>query len=211
MRLTANIQEFKTTIVFIHGFRKDSTYWNTSEHGYTLAIESTLAKVANTVLIDLTDEDYMKDITTIADEIYAKIDRHFQKIILVGHSHGCFYCLRLAEKHPIYYNRLLLLDPTLKNPEYHKYLQEKISDNVEEAKLKYFEDLPDGRDLYCTTIIWIHFNVNSETTPSKIEELYKFTNKNSKSRLMAHYNVSHMIHYKIPSVIINSIKELMKV
>jgi len=95
-----------TYIVFIHGFLKKSLYWNITENQNPIQIEESLRKKINTVLIDLDEEDYMKNITDISNEIYSRLKSIMEekninnKIILIGHSHGSFYYLRLAELYP---------------------------------------------------------------------------------------------------------------
>ena len=228
MKLISHLQKFKTTIVFIHGFRKSSLQWNYSETNHPLLIEETLSNIANTILIDLTDEDYLQDITAITEEIYRQLVISLglgpseitnpvinTKIVLVAHSQGSFYCLRLAEMYPTLFSRLLLLDPTLKNRSYHDLLESKLAKNpgdiVERAKLKHFDNLP-GCNLKNSVIVRAHVNISpSSDLMDSIVELDQLTNKNSKSRLVIHYEVSHMIHYKIPHVVIDAVKELSKI
>ena len=210
MHLTINYIKSKTTIIFIHGFLKNSSYWNLTETGHPIEIEAILAKTYNTVLIDLIQQDYIKSISEIANEIYIKLEQLIKtKIILVGHSHGAFYCLRLAELYPVVFSQLILLDPTVKNDNYLNFLKSK-DDIITQAKLKHFDDLPSGNNLKSSIIIRIHINIDS-TLINDIKELDVLVNKNTKSRLIVHYNVTHMIHYKIPHTIIDSIRELIKI
>lgn len=219
MKLIPRLQNFKATIIFIHGFRKNSSQWNYSESGNALLIEETLSKIANTILIDLTDEDYIQDTTTVVEEMYRQLSSLqiiTTKIILVAHSQASFYCLRLSEMYPTIFARLLLLDPSIKNQAYLNLLESKVSKNpgdiVERAKLQHFEDLPTCDHIKNSVIIRVHLNISSPADlMDNIIELNKLTNKNTKSRLVVHYDVSHMIHYRIPHVIIDAIKELAKI
>lgn len=206
MRFTAKLETFRHTLLFIHGFRRNSQSWE---------LEENLSKTNNTLLVDLEEEDYKKSIATVGDEIHTYIlHRQIQSVIIVAHSQGSFYALYLAQKDPRLSHKLLLLDPTLKSTVYLEELQAKAlghsSESVEVAKVRYFEDLPTGLEISPSVIIYIHLNVTSNQDFPKIESLSKLTKKNVKSRLMVHWDVSHMLHLRIPGVILDSIRELIK-
>lgn len=106
------------------------------------------------------------------------------------------------------------MDPTIKTPEYYQELQNRANslpeDSVAIYKFQHYEDIPTGLDLKPSVIIRIHLNINDDIALAKIAYLDRLTNKNIKSRLIIRYDVSHMIHYHIPHVIIDSIKEISK-
>ena len=208
MRLIPRIQAFKATIIFIHGFRKAPQQWNYTETGHPILIEETLAKVANTVLIELNDDDYRRSITAVAEEMYQQLTPIIQtKIIVVTHSQGSFYGLRLAQNYPTVFGRLVLLEQCIKNQAYRDMLTGS-NDDVQRAKLAHFDDLPTCECLKAAIIVRVHLNISSETSTAIIAELSKLTTKNAKSRLVVHYDGSHMIHYKIPHVVIDESRDM---
>lgn len=207
MKFISNIGSYKHTIIFIHGYNKNAINWNISETGKELNIEHAIAKVANTVLISMDSNDYKNSITSNSEQIYLYLHETSlitTKLTCVGHSFGCFNCLRLAELYPNAFERLLLIDPTVKSEPYYAYLKE--TNSVD--KLNYWDDIPDMQHLKNKVIVRVHLNVLEGI--AHLQELSVLTNKNIKSRLMVHYNVGHMIHYKIPEVIFDSIKEIYK-
>lgn len=135
----------------------------------------------------------------------------------MSHSNGSFYSLFLAITWPKVFNRLVLLDPTIKTENYYKHLLEKEKLDINLYKLEQFDQLPDHSKLSCQIIVFIHLNLDTKLLDKdklllfdKIKELGKIVNKNVKSRLCLHVDVSHMIHYKIPGVVINSVREIYK-
>jgi len=197
----------KNTVVFIHGFQKDTYSWNYNSKNKPILIEETLAKSNNTVLIQMNQEDYMMTTTEASNKIYEQLTDYLNtKITLVTHSLGSFYALKLAELYPNTFKKLLLIDPTIKTPEYFEYISSQPLDN---NKLKNYHDLPTGLTLSPKIIVRIHFDYNPDII-HKIPYYNKMTNKNTKSRLILHDNIGHMIHWKIPHVIIDSINEMIK-
>ena len=109
-----------------------------------------------------------------------------------------------------------MLDPTIKSYDYMNYL---IRNKKEEYKIKNFEQYPDVINIPRNVIVRVHLNIipvlehkteENNKTLNKISLIDKMTKQNMKSRLFLHVDVSHMIHYKIPHVIIDSIKEIYK-
>ena len=214
MKLIANFNKFRNTIVFIHGFRKNAYYWNEDEKGKQLLIERYLSKTANTILIQLEEDDYKKSVSEVSAQLCSALKEFAStKITLIAHSHGAFYGLKLAELDPIIFGRLLLIDPSIKTPEYLEYLKSKAQGQseytIEACKVNNFSDLPTGESLTSRIIVRIHLNFTEETA-SRISYYNKLTNKNVKSRLIVHYKIGHMIHWAISQTIIDSIKELIK-
>lgn len=197
-----NIKSAKIkTVVFIHGFRKEATSWNITSTGKLIQIQENIAKNSNTVLIQMTEEDYMLSVTHVVERIKKLLDSR-NDIILVTHSIGSLYAVKLAELYPDIFKKLLLIDPTIKTPKYHAYL-------MNENRLVHYDDLPEGLNLPAKVIVRIHFDYNLESTYN-IPYYNKMTNKNVKSRLILHNNIGHMIHWKIPHVIIDSINEMIR-
>lgn len=214
-------QRYKSTILFIHGFGKNHNDWNETKTGKQILIEKTLNKICNTILVDIEEDDYGKETLLIAEEIFLGIPEILlkTKITVVCHSYGAFYGLNLCEINPDIFGRLVLIDPTVKNDDYFNKLrlaEEKVSDesSVEFCKFKNFDTLPTGFNIKNSVIIRIHLNVDTSKSPEKVFNkmihLEKLTKKNTKSRLIVHCNVSHMLHYIIGPTIINSIKEIYK-
>lgn len=211
MKFIPKLGKFKNTIVFIHGFRKDTSSWNYDSKGKALLVEETLSQVSNTILIQLEEEDYLFPVSYVSEKIYTSLfDFLNTKITLVTHSNGSFYALKLAENYPNIFNKLFLIDPTIKTPEYLEYLKNFPEDLVECSQVVNFEDLPTGINFQPKVIVRIHFDYDEDYT-SIIPYYNRLTNKNTKSRLILHYGIGHMIHWKIPHVIIDSIKELIKI
>jgi hypothetical protein len=116
----------------------------------------------------------------------------------------------LAQLDPNRFCRLLLIDPTLKSIEYRKQLLEKVfadsTDVVSQRKLENFDSLPTS--VPNKVVVRIHFNYTEQTSVDRIRQLHDLVKNNVKSRLIAHCDASHMIHYKIPHLIVDSIHEL---
>lgn len=202
--------KFKNTVVFISGFRKDSSSWNYDSKNKPLLIEETLSKVANTVLIEFTDDDYKLPVSQVSQKIHERLQEFSStNIVLVAHSIGSFYALKLTKIDPHLFHKVLLIDPTIKTPKYLQYLKFFPGDPVKEQQVINFDDLPDVNNLSTKTIIRIHFDYNEDML-SDIPYYHKLTNKNAKSRLIMHYEIGHMIHWNTPGVIIDSIKEFIK-
>lgn len=214
MKLLTKFNKFRNTTVFIHGFRKDISSWNKNDRGTDILIEETLSQVSNTVLIQLDDEDYKKNISETSEQIYDQLNQLLTtKITLVAHSQGSFYAICLSELYPNIFGKLLLIDPTVKRTEYLELLKDAAEglpeDSTERYKVKNFDELPTGETLSPKIIVRIHLNFIEESM-SKISYLNKLTNKNAKSRFIIHYNIGHMIHWVIPHVIMDSIKKIIK-
>jgi len=204
----------KHTIIFIHGLKKHYNSWNVTEKGKEIGLEKTFNQTCNTVLVQIDEEDYLKPINDIAESIYNELQQLlFTKIILVSHSQGSFYCLALAKNYPKIFSRIVMLNPTIKTPAYYNYLTKKKDINI--YRLNHFSELPDHTNLHCQVIFFIHIDIDSTKSDEdklilfdKIIQLNKITNKNVKSKLCVHADVSHMIHYMIPETICNSIKDI---
>ncbi len=100
-----------------------------------------------------------------------------------------------------------MIDPIIKSDLFLSYLKSliasKSSDENTLYKINNFDQLPNH------VIVLIHLNINlNDIINDNIVQMDKLTKQNTKSRLMIHVNVSHMIHYKIPHVVIDSIKNL---
>lgn len=61
---------YKNTVVFIHGFRKEAASWNMTSTGKPIQIQETIAKKNNTILIQMTEDDYNMPVTKVAEQIY---------------------------------------------------------------------------------------------------------------------------------------------
>lgn len=208
-------QDKRKSVIFIHGFGKKYDDWNC---GVTksnkilshLKIEETLSKNHNTVLVQIEDQDYKKSFDEVVTDLHNKIAiLSMTKLTLVAHSYGCLYGLRFAELFQL--DSLLLIEPVIKSAEYHQFLKTKATDkdetSVEYHKLQTFHDIPTGSNIKNSTIVRVHVNSDNGEIPL-LHQLHTWTNKNMKSRIIVHYKASHMIHYTLPHVIIDSIREL---
>ena len=216
MKFIINNNNYKQTIIFIHGFLKNYNDFNVTDHDKKILIEEHFRKKCNTIMVHIEKDDYIQDIS-ITEQIYQTIcnmDLKFKNITLVTHSLGSFNAIYLAEKYPKLFKKLLLIDPTIKSNAYHDYLvdQSKNQDIIVCIKLKNYDLLSNGKNLKSNIVIYI--NVNYDTKINKSNDdmilLHKFVSKNVKSRFILHVNKSHMLHYTNPNVIIDSIDNLNK-
>ena len=126
-----NINSFRTTIIFIHGFMKTHTDFNTTFVGKPIMIESTLRKNHNTIMIQIESDDYLKSIRDIAEIIHKELMNNpsinTTKFVMVAHSYGALYLYHLAETYPATYHKLFLIDPTVKTKCFLSKLLTKIS------------------------------------------------------------------------------------
>ena len=54
MKIIVNDGQFKTTVLFIHGYNKTGLDWNVTEHG------KRIRKSRNTIIVSLDDQDYQR-------------------------------------------------------------------------------------------------------------------------------------------------------
>lgn len=207
MKWNLSSTHFKNTVMYIHGFLKQSSQWNVSETGKYLGIEEHLQKTTNTVLVDVEHSDYSLPITTICEDIYKEIlqSHSLVKVIIVAHSYGAFYAIRLAEMFPSIIKSLILLDPVVKDENYRKYLLDQ-DDDMSKGKLAIYHDLPTGDKLHPRIIIKICLPV-TDSVLTKLDYFHPMTNKNIMSEIVVIPEVDHMIHYHQPQKIIFYIKQ----
>jgi pimeloyl-ACP methyl ester carboxylesterase len=199
----------KTTVVFISGFQKSCTTWNVTERGKEINVEKTISLTYSTLLIEMEDEDYLESVENISLRVNEILENE-EKIILIVHSYAAFYAISLAKMYKNKYNKIILIDPTVKNDDYLNYLYEKEDDIFTRYKIENFSLYPDFNNFPQNVIVYAHLNLDTEDNLNKVFDLDKITKMNVKSKLMVHCNVGHMIHYKIPAVIIESIKDIIK-
>lgn len=220
MKLIVSNSNHKQTIVFIHGFGKNYDDFNTTCHGKKISIEETMKAICNTIRIQIEPDDYCESVPDICSKIFLMLDESIikTKITIVAHSHGCFNAIYLAKQYPNIFNRILLLDPTVKSESYRTQLVQNCRgyDNttIEYHKVKNFDLLPDSK-IPAKIIVRIHTNIKTDNLSdgdfgNKLAALYSMINLNAKSRFVVHVDKSHMIHYDVPATIIDSIKELYK-
>lgn len=210
MHLIINDSSKKKTVIFIHGFGKRLDDWNITKSGKHIGIEEQIRKFSNTVLVQIEDNDYKQPISIVAAMIYQALnDLTKTNITVVGHSYGTLYALWLAENHNI--DRILLIEPVIKSPIFLEYLQSKAKDkdfeSIEAYKVRNYDTMPTGENLKNRVTVRIHIRVEDKPIPN-LPILNSLTNKNVKSRLIIHYQASHMIHYELSSTIVDSIKDL---
>lgn len=220
MKFISSFKGFRNTVVFVHGFRKSALTWNTTESDKQINVADVIGKNANIILVQLQDEDYLKPVPQTSDEILYRLPPNIKEnsksrsIILVGHSLGATYVIQLATKWPGHFQRILLLEPVIPGFGYLEKLKEQAAANPQDpvlaAKVTNHDFLPDGLKLDNNIMVRIHVNLGSEGQPD-LEHLYQMVNHNARSRLVVHYNIGHMIHYAVPHVVIDAIRELLHV
>jgi pimeloyl-ACP methyl ester carboxylesterase len=206
-------------VVFIHGFLKTAEHWNLSETGKDIAIEKTINYNQPTLIIQINESDYLFGIHHICKKIVSVLPNEYTSFLIVAHSIGCLYAIKMVQDYdPQKQIRgLILIEPTTKTPDYYQSLKTKseTGDKFALAKLGDYENLPDPV-LPTRLITNIHINVqlsdNQEFLLKReiLDYLHKLTCKNSKSEKRLHTNKSHMIHYKDPLAIIDSITQMLK-
>lgn len=216
MKVYFNHNNHKNNLLFVHGYLKDHSHWNISEYNKVIDIEKTLSKSCNTIILSFDYDDYEKTIMEVCDEIYYQINQYYgdniskNNIMIVSHSYGSFYSFALSNKYPKIFNKLLLIEPTLKTQIYLDYMKKK-NDSHSEWVINNFDSLPSGINIKAGVIVRIHINYTDSYPEEKLLCMDRITNKNIKSRIMIHPNKSHMLHYDIPGVIIDSIREVIKI
>lgn len=194
-----------TTVIFINGYNKNSTTWNITEHGKNIGVETQVSKKVNTILLSLDPSDYIDTIPNLCTKIHNLVRDYIRKkVVLVTHSYGCFIAYGLNNLFPKIYNHMTLIDPTMKDNNYYEYLLSKSNDTIHKSKLDNWDSIPSSVNI--NTILRIHINVGESI--EKIKYYDKMTNKNCASKLIVHYNVGHMIHYKRSGHIISDILDL---
>lgn len=198
-------------VFFIHGYGKTIDDWDVTNKGKQINIAERVSKTYNVILVQLDESDYAQSTKQIATQMHEQLQIHVShcKVVIVAHSSGSFYAIHLAQMDPKKYVRLLLIDPTVKSENYRKYLIEQFTNTQQLTylqKLIHFEDLP-CCSVPSKSVVRIHCNFEDKKV-EKIQVLHDLVKLNVKSRLFVHYNASHMVHYKIPDVIIDSILEI---
>ena len=232
MKFETHLSQFGCHIIFLHGLMKTGTSWNVSEFGLNLGIEEFFRKISSTTLVSFELSDYNSKSTEISNQIYSYLietDQKMKRLIIVGHSVGGLYAMKLAELYPKLVNGLILIDIPIKSSIYLDYLKTKFNQetdliikNITQSQLNNFDDLPDGQSLYQNykLTISVHLNIltghsldqmNDQLTYfksefDKFEYFRKLTNKNIKSEIKIYPNGSHMIHYSYPKSIIKAIQ-----
>lgn len=133
--------------------------------------------------------------------------------IIVAHSYGTFYALELVQMNRNLYNKLFLIEPTIKTQEYSKYLEEQYElsrSQITEFKLKNFDLYPSYENLSPKIIVKIHLNLqSSDKNLPQLKSYYSMCNKNIQSSLHLYIDKSHMLHYTVPDTIIYHISQLL--
>lgn len=205
MNIEINNGNFKKTVIFFPGYTKTGADFNVPKN---IAIEEHIRKTYNTVLITI--EDYRIPINDITTQIYDKIVNLLRtKLILLSHSYGSFYAMDFVITYNTLNTSLILIEPCVKTDNFLFYLKSLPFDEVNQWKINNFEYYPNHLLIPKQCIVKIHLDFDgSDYVKEKIYELDKIIKKHTKSRLMVHANIGHMIHYKIPHVIIDTIKSI---
>lgn len=198
MDIEVKNNNFKKTIIFFPGYRKTGIDFN--------EIEPHLSKTHNTVLVTI--RNYCCSIHDLVIELYDNVKELANtKLILVSHSYGSFYAIDFVNSYQKLNTVLVMLEPCLKADYFLAYLKSLPTEEVNSYKIANFDSYPDHNMIPKQCIVKVHLNFDGNNL-EQIYEINTITKVNMKSRLMIHANVGHMIHYKIPHVIIDTIKSV---
>lgn len=196
MDIEVKNNNFKKTVIFFPGYHKTKEDFD--------EIEPHLSKTYNTVLITI--KNYCCPVHDLISELYGKIKELINtKLIVVSHSYGSFYAIDLVNSYHKLNIILIMLEPCLKTDYFLTYLKSLQPDEVNQWKIDNFNSYPDHHNIPKQCVVKVHLNFDG----NNLEEIYEINNitkVNMKSRLMIHAHIGHMIHYKIPHVIIDTIK-----
>lgn len=193
-------------VIFIHGLGKNSNQWNITEHGKNINIEKIVASKSSTLMYDI--KDFTEDPQLIINDIIEKIKSIKGGWIIVCHSLGAIYSLGLLV-HDISIIGFVLIDPTPFDTKYIEIIQERGWIKV----VNYFNNTTFSPSPSPKIRFNIHLNYEidqSELFNRQVEYYTKFSNKNSKSKIILHPEKSHMLHYTDAPKIIESILEMTK-
>ena len=196
MKIIVNDGQFKTTVLFIHGYNKTGLDWNMTEHGKPIDIETHIRKSRNTVIVSLDNQDYRRPPDDVAKEIYDSI-KHYKKIIGVSHSYGAIFATAICIMYPTLLTTIIMLDPTIKTNEFLNYLKSLSTSETNMYKINHYDLLPNYLAIPNHIIIIIHFNYEQmdKSINQYIVELDKMTRKNVKSRLIVHVIIDDIKNY----------------
>jgi pimeloyl-ACP methyl ester carboxylesterase len=200
----------KYILIFLPGFQKDVNYYNISESGKNLNIEETFRTVSTTILVIMEDVDYLISTSEFCNKMFEHINEivsldENRQWIVIGHSLGGLYAIKLAELYHNNIHGLLLIDPTTKCKSYQRYLglqsicpplittkyiddvisiignRDKssgpISSQINDKKFLHYDSLPDGLNLSHRIRVIIHLSQSllESTAPVLMERLEYFS------------------------------------
>lgn len=214
----SNPQMFTKTVVFIPGFLKSCNDFDITEHNKTINITKCISKRANIHKVNLKPEDYLQPLNSMCDQIIESVNQTYpnKKIILVGHSYGCFYVLKCMELYKELIKGIILIDPTMRNNDYKQDLLSKLEVltnptmiNITTFKLERFDELPNDFDFGSKIEMRVLLNEspNFEIKKAHFENVIKQSGTSTSK--MITYNLTHMLHYKRPNDVISMIREVL--
>lgn len=128
------------------------------------------------------------------------------KLILVGHSYGCFLALHLAQIFKSVCG-LVLLDPVAHDQLYLKSLQARMNDPNSAYKIKHWDQFPIPV-VPLSVVVRIHLS-HCNHIKDRLDYFLPICKANTHSSLQVHM-CSHMIHYDLPWVVIAEVRNLIK-
>lgn len=179
---------FKKGIIFLSGRGKKYTTWNVTENGKKIGLEEVFRKRCNTCLVEFDTEDeiyYNKYIDGSIDLDESSIVNPLIEVLdrnvkwFVMAHSYGSYFASLLPKSLIH--GIILIDPVSVN-------------------LSAFERF--------TVPIIVHVNIIPNDT-TRICDWTSITNYNNKSAVLVYYEIGHMIHWKQPGKIQNSLENIL--
>lgn len=195
-------------IVFFSGYQKQSN-WNQSEYGKELNIITQLKQYSH-IQVDFEPIDYSYSIPELSQLFINQLSTLTQfnrmKIVIVGHSYGCFLAINLAQTIKSVCG-LVLLDPIVRDQTYWESLQSRLEDPNSAHKIKHWDQFPAPK-VSISTAVRVHL-AQSDLIKTRLDYFLPMCTPNTNSVLQVHA-CSHMIHYDLPWLVIKEVKQLIK-
>lgn len=162
--IVAPHKKIKKNVLFIQGFLKSYSTWNTTESGKNIGIENSIQAFATTIMIDFDRVDYLLPNHDLCQIIQSKLEEIglYSNLTIVCHSYGSFIAIGLAELNPKIINGIVFIDPTRKHPGYLNYINRMAtSDNdtntdaasATTTATQSIEDAPSTKEIYQAKVI----------------------------------------------------------
>lgn len=211
---------FKNTVIFIHGLFKNADQWNITEYGKYIGIIDEMKKTSNVINLTwniITHDDYINNDELYFERIINEVPKN-STCIVIAHSFGSFYALKLYQLNKLLIKGIILLDPVVLNEKYIEKITNELKSLDEELVKTRESNLKLINSIKSTTVdnkVIIKIHVRSgedlmERFSDNLDYYHNLTKLNVKSQIIFHPNTSHMIFYDKPANILHSIKTLIK-
>ncbi len=202
----------KNIVVFFSGYRKLS-YWDQSEFGKDLGIIRQLSQMG-VVTIDLDPMEWLESIPVICTRFLILLEKLIPsqvldkvRIVIVGHSYGCFMAIHLGQTMKSIHG-VVLLDPVAQDQSYLQHLNADTKDIDNASKIANWALFPEAH-LPRHVIARIHL-ANNPKIKDKLDHFLPMCKANTWSTVEVHA-CSHMIHYDRPNVVIEAVRQLFRI